>query len=69
MACRFHEKRPTRTQALQRIVETRAGGDELTLGGAVEVRSAKSGGALKSAVLIEYDTGCDKARPGQVVRE
>ncbi|MNV38271.1 hypothetical protein D3C71_1298170 [compost metagenome] len=63
----FHEQRPARAQAAQRIVEPRRCGDQLALRRAVQVRTAKARRALERAVLVEHDTGCNQSGPGQPV--
>src|SRR5690348_12416121 len=65
----LEEQGPALAETLQSIVEARRHGDQLRLGGAVEVGTAVAQGALKTAVLVEHDAGRDQARPGEIVRQ
>jgi len=62
-------ERPARAEPLQHIVGPGAGRDELGLGGAFQIGSAKGGAALEAAVLVEHHAGRDQRRPGQMVGE
>jgi hypothetical protein len=65
----FDEQRPARTHAAQRVVQARRRGDQLALRRAVEVRPAKPGRALETAVLVQDDARRDQPGPGQPVGE
>src|SRR3546814_9289700 len=62
-ALRLDENRPAGAKPPQRIVEPRRHRDQLGRRGAVEIGTAKTGGALKAAVLVEDGTGCDQRDP------
>src|ERR1700727_554910 len=68
-ALRVDEHRPPGSQAFERIVNARRDSDELVLGRAVQVRAAKTGRALKGAVLVENNPRRDQSSPGQEVCE
>ena len=63
----LEEQRPSRAEALQDVVEPGRDGDQLGIGGAVEVRAAVAQGPLERPVLVEHDAGADQAGPRQVV--
>ena len=68
-ALRLDEDRPARAETPQGVVEPCRSGDQLRRRRRVEVRSAKPGGALERAVLVEHDALFDEGRPGQEVGE
>src|SRR5436309_2884134 len=63
----LEEQRPAGTEPLQDIVDARTRGDQLGLGRALEIGSAKRQRALKAAILVEDDTVGDQRRPRQMV--
>ena len=65
----LEEQRPAVAEALKHIVQTRGDGDELRLGGTVEVGTTVAQRALEGAVLVEDDAGPDEAGPRQVVAQ
>ncbi len=67
MALGFDEQRPARSHAAQRVVQSRRRGDQFALRRAVEVRPAKPGRALETAVLVQDDARCDQPGPRQPV--
>ena len=68
-ALRFDKERPAGLEAPQRVVEARGRGDQLALGRAVEIRSAKARRALERAVLVQHHAGRDQSGPGQPIGE
>jgi len=69
MALRLDEDRPSRTEATEGVVESAGDGDEFGRHRGVEVGTAKPGGTLEAAVLVENDALAGERGPGQEIRE
>ena len=63
----FEEQRPSAAEPPEHVVGARRRGDQLGLGGALEVGSAEREGPLEAAVLVEDDAIGDQRRPRQMV--
>lgn len=64
MALRFDEYGPAGTEATEGVVQPASDGDELGWHCAVEVRTAKAGRTLQTAVFVEDDAFAGERRPG-----
>ena len=69
MTLRLDENRPPGTEATKGIVETPGDGDQLGLHSAVEVGTTKTGGTLKTAVLVEDDAFTQQRYPREEIGE
>ena len=69
MTLRLDENRPSGTEATKGIVETPGDGDQLGLHSAVEVGTTKTGGTLKTAVLVEDDAFAKQRGPREEIGE
>lgn len=63
----IEEHRPATTKALEDIVRSSAGADQLGLGRGLKVWPAKGERALEASVLVEHDAWPDQGRPRQVI--
>jgi hypothetical protein len=66
---RFDENRPPRSESAEGVVDPAGDGNEFGRHCGVEVGTAKTGGALEAAVLVEDDALADERGPGQEIGE
>jgi len=69
MALSFKKQRPARTKTAQYIIDPRASGNQLRFSSTFKVRPAKLCRTLETAILVENNTGRDKAGPGQIISQ